>query len=564
MRHQLGSVTLIISLVLLATAVFLPEVGAAPYSVEAVSLGTGAAFSTDFVFAKASLTVSGPDGYLADSEVLAGEPLAFTLPDAAADGLYKWQLIVLGSDGGSRSGLEVNAERPNRSLSERAPASHRFTGTFRVTGGVVEFPSEPIGTGDRDLALKADIVEDDLIVKGSQCLGGNCTDSEAFGFDTLRLRENNLRIYFDDTSSTASFPSNDWQIVANSSNNNGLSFLGIEDATAGNYPFRIEAGAGADALYVEDGGGVGIGTSNPERQLHVQNGDGPAVRLYQDTSSGYTKQIWDIEANEANFFIRDATHNAQLPLRIKADAGDDRMVLTSNGIGFGFDNPKAPLHIKGGGSAHNPSNDAVMALFQNNSAETDGSIIAILAGNGSANAQMWFGDSDNDKAGRIIYRNGSDALSFWTAGTERFFIESGGDICIGCNDAQGDALRHSNGAHLTSGGTWTNASSRSLKQDIADLSTADAENALDGLSPVTFRYSAELGETYVGFIAEDVPELVAMGDRRSLTSMDIVAVLTKVVQEQRKAAVARGAELELQRAELEALRARLEALEQVD
>ncbi len=39
-------------------------------------------------------------------------------------------------------------------------------------------------------------------------------------------------------------------------------------------------------------------------------------------------------------------------------------------------------------------------------------------------------------------------------------------------------------------------------------------------------------EEYIGFIAEDVPELVATNDRKSLASMDIVAVLTKVVKEQ--------------------------------
>ena len=37
-----------------------------------------------------------------------------------------------------------------------------------------------------------------------------------------------------------------------------------------------------------------------------------------------------------------------------------------------------------------------------------------------------------------------------------------------------------------------------------------------------------------GFIAEDVPELLANKDRNGLSPMDIVAVLTKVVQEQQK------------------------------
>jgi hypothetical protein len=38
----------------------------------------------------------------------------------------------------------------------------------------------------------------------------------------------------------------------------------------------------------------------------------------------------------------------------------------------------------------------------------------------------------------------------------------------------------------------------------------------------------------VGFIAEDVPELVAMEDRKGLSAMEIVAVLTTVVQEQQE------------------------------
>jgi acetolactate synthase small subunit len=38
----------------------------------------------------------------------------------------------------------------------------------------------------------------------------------------------------------------------------------------------------------------------------------------------------------------------------------------------------------------------------------------------------------------------------------------------------------------------------------------------------------------VGFIAEDVPDLVATTDRKGLSAMDIVAVLTKAVKEQQK------------------------------
>ena len=45
---------------------------------------------------------------------------------------------------------------------------------------------------------------------------------------------------------------------------------------------------------------------------------------------------------------------------------------------------------------------------------------------------------------------------------------------------------------------------------------------------------ADRTEKRVGFIAEEVPEMVATKDRKGLSPMDIVAVLTKVVQEERK------------------------------
>ncbi len=88
------------------------------------------------------------------------------------------------------------------------------------------------------------------------------------------------------------------------------------------------------------------------------------------------------------------------------------------------------------------------------------------------------------------------------------------------------------GAHVTAGGVWTNSSSRENKKNIERLPLDTATSALMALQPVVFNYRNEVGEDYVGFIAEDVPELVAVAGRDALSSMDIVAVLTRVVQEQ--------------------------------
>ena len=70
-------------------------------------------------------------------------------------------------------------------------------------------------------AMADQVINDDLIVTFSECIGNDCVNGESFGFDTLRLKENNLRIKFQDTSNSASFPTNDWQLTANDSSNGG-------------------------------------------------------------------------------------------------------------------------------------------------------------------------------------------------------------------------------------------------------------------------------------------------------------------------------------------------------
>lgn len=95
-------------------------------------------------------------------------------------------------------------------------------------------------------------------------------------------------------------------------------------------------------------------------------------------------------------------------------------------------------------------------------------------------------------------------------------------------------LQLASGARCTSGGVWTNASSRELKQDIEPLTSEQAQAAVQALQPVGYRYKSDPDERHVGFIAEDVPDIVATNDRQGLATMDLVAVLTKVVQDQNR------------------------------
>jgi len=214
---------------------------------------------------------------------------------------------------------------------------------------IMLFSSSLFGQEDQDVPVSGvQTIADDLVVQGSECVGVDCVTGEVFGFDTLRFKENNLRIGFNDTSGTGTFPSNDWEITINDSSNGGANYFGVTDITAGNRPFTVSAGAGNDALYVDDTGNVGLGTNNPVLELHIADGDSPSIRIEQNGASGFTPQTWDIAGNESNFFIRDVTNASQLPFRIQPNAGGDAIyVATGGNVSLGDASPSEKLEVNG-------------------------------------------------------------------------------------------------------------------------------------------------------------------------------------------------------------------------
>lgn len=158
--------------------------------------------------------------------------------------------------------------------------------------------------------------------------------------------------------------------------------------------------------------------------------------------------------------------------------------------------------------------------------------------------EFWISDATHTAAKAIVAmvagRDGSDTSGKWDllVGDNgilatRMTVRSNGYVGIGTGNPS-HPLQMASGAYCTAGGVWTNASSKEYKQDIKELTRDEAMETLSGLSPVKFAYKTDAEEKHVGFIAEDVPELVATKDKKGTSSMDVVAVLTKVVQEQQK------------------------------
>ena len=159
-----------------------------------------------------------------------------------------------------------------------------------------------------------------------------------------------------------------------------------------------------------------------------------------------------------------------------------------------------------------------------------------------ATAGGWVQKSADTKAvmagsggvGYRVFTNTGAAVGNSFSPTVRLHIDYSGNVGINTAAVAGVPISTATGALLTAGGAWLNSSSRERKEHIQALSGAQALQALAELRPVTYNYKVDAEEKHVGFIAEDVPELLASKDRKSLSALDIVAVLTKAVQEQQQ------------------------------
>ncbi|MFW2545248.1 tail fiber domain-containing protein [Primorskyibacter sp. 2E107] len=381
-------------------------------------------------------------------------------------------------------------------------------------------------------AASADqVITDDLIVDGSICVGMDCVNGESFGFDTLRLKENNLRIRAVDTSNSGAFPTRDWQITFNDSSNGGQDKFSIDDIDAGRTPFTIEANAPTASIYVDDGGRVGLGTGSPVVELHVVNGDSPTMRLEQSGSSGFTPQTWDVAGNETNFFVRDATNGSNLPFRIRPSAPQNALYIDTDGdIGLGTASPSARLDVVGSGEmqslllADTTGTPGVRGLLT--MTNEGGSFITM---ENTATSKSWFFTHENAAAGRfIISRSDSD-------GDDAMFVGHDGTFRVGGDGsaAQGGMSLDAVG-NLTIGGTLSQSSDKNAKMAIVPIDGSEVLEKVAALplSSWTYKHDAQAGVRHIGPMAQDFHAAFGTGHNdTTISTLDTSGVALAAIQE---------------------------------
>jgi hypothetical protein len=529
--------------------------GPAPLAAANVS-SAGIEWQPTVAYEKLVLTVSGPGGLMLRRELAAGTvPTLGVFGDDGKplpDGNYTYELVASpvldaatrqavtrarrSGDDATLAKLRADGKLPRTPLQQ--------SGTFAIKDGAFVSPDlqETVSRAPRagkaagaGLPTKDVVTADDAIIQGSLCVGLDCVNNESFGFDTIRLKENNTRIKFDDTSTGTGFPNHDWQLTANDSASGGANKFSIEDITAATVPFTVTGSAPTNAIFVDSTGRVGLRTSTPVLDLHIATSNTPAVRLEQNNSGGFTAQTWDIAGNEANFFVRDVTGGSRLPFRIRPGAPTSSIDINASGnVGIGTASPSALLHVASTGSG---STDGKL-LVKNTSSTTAGRELIEGNNNGSA----------------LIVLNDSEA-----AGNRWAFGSVAGGSFLWDNQTDGTVeMQLDTNGNLTTSGTVNGVSSRDAKMGFVTLDPKEALSRVATLPISTWSYKADgPGVRHLGPMSEDFYQAFGLGqDDKHISYTDSAGValaavqgLNQVVQEKDK--------------EIANLKSRIEALEKM-
>lgn len=354
-------------------------------------------------------------------------------------------------------------------------------------------------------ALADNVVADDQIVQGSSCIGLSCVNNEAFGTDTLRLKEDTTRLAFEDTSVNPGFPTTDWELQANEQASGGLERFALLDRTAGTTPFSVAGAAPTSSLVVSNLGRLGLGTDTPALKLHLNQGDTPAVRLEQNDGGGFTAQTWDVAGNEANFFVRDVTGGSRLPFRIRPGAPTSSIDIAASGnVGVGAQTPTAALHVRRDGVAR--------VLVEDFSATEATRELAVLRNKGAA---------------RQRFDNTATDAADWLVGAE-----DATDFSIGADGATSRALTMTPGGRVSTAGALRQRADATGTENRQTVDRAAILTALAGVPITSFTYP---GAPTVRHAAPDPATFRAafgLGDGDAfIAPADMAAVALAAVQE---------------------------------
>ena len=264
-------------------------------------------------------------------------------------------------------------------------------------------------TGDVDSVSVTDLdVTDKTITVG---VGGTASANDGAG---IVVDGASASILWDNSNTSWDFnnPIESSRVNTNTVNNVGNSANIIYRSST-----NTIVGNNANALVVQDGGNVGIGTTSPDALLEVEgsNATGDGIRVGTSSNSNTGSTTIALQTNNADRVAikgtRESSTGGKLTFETKDVGGSltEKMVIKNDGnVGIGTQNPLFPLHV---------DRDAT-------------GDIAHFEGQGSVHLRI--GEDSNTMY--LNANNGTAEIAFRSNDSEKMRIDSSGNVGIGRTD----------------------------------------------------------------------------------------------------------------------------------
>ena len=430
--------------------------------------GTTLRLTPQIAWESAVLRVSGPKGYALSKRFPTGTPISANLATEAAPTEIGGQEMAPRALGGF---LPDGRYRYEMVLSAAEGVERHDTGLFFVHNG--SLVSRRSMRGELEAARAELAREATTTVVGSGSAGYISTewlfvnDADDDGLTHLLL----------DSDDNTDVTYERWVLA----NRNGT--LHIEECE-NNTPLILGCERYVMSFPDDSSGRVGIGTSVPLEELHIDSSDGADLRL---TGSG-ADWVVGILASSNQLVLRDASNNASV-VRLNQGAPGSSLVVAADGrIGVRVDAPEGDFHLTNADG----SGDTVFKIAR--------------SGTGSWN----------------LGHTATGVFTFNKSGTggQEFTVRNRNDA-VATLDVQG---------HVR-GTTFKNSSSRELKTGFEAVDSAEILQKVIELPVTSWRYKDDdVDSTHIGPVAEDFQRLFGLGDGKTISTVDLAGVALAAIQ----------------------------------
>jgi Chaperone of endosialidase len=197
---------------------------------------------------------------------------------------------------------------------------------------------------------------------------------------------------------------------------------------------------------------------------------------------------------------------------------------------------------------------------------------------GSVNQVTLIGDSSDVTVNNVINATAighkaivraSNTMVFGDSATTNWFFNTGASPVTGAALVVGSNSSNGNGAYLSNGGTWTNASDRNKKENFQRLDGDAILKKISHLPLTRWNYKGQ-SEQHIGPVAQDFYRIFQVGENdKTISTIDPSGIALIGVQElykkwktAEKKSASQHAEIEKQQATIEALQSAIQSQEE--